>query len=85
MPILLAESAAGAFQNALSANQPALRQAAVQSMADQIARMDAAYGAPLARRFLAVDEVSVPGAQQLPLKDLAAWAQPAVTQAAVEV
>jgi CRISPR system Cascade subunit CasC len=78
-------SLAGAFQNALSANQPALRQAAVQSMADQIARMDAAYGAPLARRFLAVDEVSVPGAQQLPLKDLAAWAQQAVTQAAVEV
>jgi len=77
-------SLAGAFQNALSLRQPALREAAVQRLADEIARMDAAYGAPLARRYLAVDDVVVPGAQRLPLHALAEWAQTAVAQARVE-
>ncbi|MEI2746970.1 MAG: hypothetical protein V9G22_16925 [Ottowia sp.] len=45
--------------------------------------MDAAYGAPLARRYLAVDDVTVPGAQRLPLHALADWAQTAVVQARV--
>jgi CRISPR system Cascade subunit CasC len=62
-----------------------LRQAAVQRLADEIARMDAAYGAPLARRYLAVDDVTVPGAQRLPLNALADWAHTAVVQASVEV
>jgi CRISPR system Cascade subunit CasC len=78
-------SLAGAFQNALPLAQSALRQAAVQRMTEEIGRMDAAYGAPLARRYLAVDDVSVPNAQRLPLKGLAEWAQAAVTQASVEV
>lgn len=77
-------SLAGAFQNALSLRQPALREAAVQRLADEIARMDAAYGAPLIRRYLAVDDVVVPGAQRLPLHALAEWAQTAVAQARVE-
>lgn len=77
-------SLAGAFQNALPLRQPALRQAAVQRLADEIERMDAAYGAPLARRYLAVDDVAVPGAQRLPLHALAEWAQTAVAQARVE-
>ena len=77
-------SLAGAFQNALELNQPALRKAAVQRVADELAQLDAAYGAPLARRFLAVDDVSVPGAQRLPLNALAEWAQAAVTQARAE-
>lgn len=77
-------SLAGAFQNALSLRQPALREAAVQRLADEIARMDAAYGAPLIRRYLAVDDVAVPGAQRLPLHALAEWAQTAVAQARVE-
>lgn len=77
-------SLAGAFQNALALNQPALRKAAVQRIADEMARMDEAYGAPLSRRYLAVDDVQVPGAQRLPLKALAEWAQSAVTQAVVE-
>lgn len=77
-------SLAGAFQNALPLRQPALRQAAVQRLADEIERMDAAYGAPLARRYLAVDDVTVPGAQRLPLHALAEWAQTAVAQARVE-
>lgn len=77
-------SLAGAFQNALPLAQPALREAAVQRLAEEIGRMDTAYGAPLARRFLAVDEVAVPGAERLPLKALAEWAQTAVTQARAE-
>ena len=78
-------SLAGAFQNALPTRQAGLRQAAVQRLADEIARMDAAYGAPLARRYLAVDDVTVPGAQRLPLNALADWAHTAVAQASVEV
>jgi len=78
-------SLAGAFQNALPLRQNALRQAAVQRLADEVERMDAAYGAPLARRFLAVDDVTIPGAQRLPLKALADWAQEPVVQARVEV
>jgi len=78
-------SLAGAFHNALALNQPALRKAAVQRVADELAQIDAAYAAPLARRFLAVDEVSVPGAQRLPLNALAEWARTAVTQARTEV
>ena len=78
-------SLAGAFQNALPTRQAGLRQAAVQRLADEIARMDAAYGAPLARRYLAVDDVTVPGAQRLPLNALADWAHTAVVQASVEV
>jgi len=74
-------SLAGAFQNALPSNTPALRQAAVQRLADEIGQMDAAYGAPLARRYLAVDDVQVPGAERLPLAALAEWAQAAVTRA----
>lgn len=78
-------SLAGAFQNALSTRQPGLRQAAVQRLSEEIARLDAAYGAPLARRYLSVDEVSVPGAQRLPLNALAQWARAAVEQASAEV
>lgn len=77
-------SLAGAFQNALPQNQPALRKAAVQRIADEIAQMDAAYGAPLARRYLAVDDVQVPGAERLTLKGLGEWAQAAITRARVE-
>lgn len=78
-------SLAGAFQNALSTRQPGLRQAAVQRLSDEIARLDAAYGAPLARRYLSVDEVSVPSAQRLPMNALAQWARAAVEQASAEV
>ncbi|MBN9429028.1 MAG: type I-E CRISPR-associated protein Cas7/Cse4/CasC [Burkholderiales bacterium] len=74
-------SLAGAFQNALPSSQPSLRKAAVQRLSDEIAQMDAAYGASLARRYLAVDDVQVPGAERLPLTALAEWAQAAVTRA----
>lgn len=74
-------SLAGAFQNALPSNQPALRKAAVQRLADEAAQIDAAYGAPLSRRYLSVDDVQVPGAERLALKALAEWAQAAVARA----
>ncbi len=74
-------SLAGAFQNALPSSQPGLRKATVQRLSDEIAQMDAAYGAPLARRYLSVDDVQVPGAERLPLAALAEWAQAAVTRA----
>ena len=75
-------SLAGAFQNALSLQEPAIREAAVQKLADEIGKLDNAYGATLDRRFLALDEVAVPGAQRLPLAALAEWAQAYVTQGA---
>jgi CRISPR system Cascade subunit CasC len=73
-------SLAGAFQNALPLNQPAIREAAVQMLTDEIGKLDEAYGAPLERRFLALDKVDVPNAQRLPLNDLAIWVQAYITQ-----
>ena len=78
-------SLAGAFQNSLSLNQPALRQKAAQMLASEIDQLDAAYGAPLERRFLALDAVSVPNAQQLPLNALAEWVQSYITQCTAPV
>ena len=73
-------SLAGAFQNALPLNQGAIREAAVQMLSDEIGKMDEAYGAPLDRRFLALDKVDVPNAQRLSLNDLATWVQAYITQ-----
>ena len=73
-------SLAGAFQNALPLNQPAIREAAVQGLTDEIAKLDEAYGARLDRRFLALDKVAVPNAQRLSLDDLANWVQAYITQ-----
>lgn len=74
-------SLAGAFQNALPLQTPALRQAAVQHLATEIAQLDAAYGAPLARRFLSLDDVPVPAGQRLPLAGLAEWVRDAIVNA----
>lgn len=73
-------SLAGAFQNALPMNQPAIREAAVHMLADEIGKLDEAYGAPLDRRFLALDKVTVPNARQQSLNDLATWVQAYITQ-----
>jgi CRISPR system Cascade subunit CasC len=78
-------SLAGAFQNALPLNQPAIRDAAVQMLTDEIGKLDEAYGATLDRRFLALDKVVVPNAQRLPLNDLATWVQAYITQGAAPV
>ncbi len=74
-------SLAGAFQNALPQNQPELRTSAVSRIADEIAKLDTVYGAPLARRYLAVDDVEIPGAERLTLSELTEWARVAVTRA----
>ena len=73
-------SLAGAFQNALPLNQPAIREVAVQMLSDEIGKLDKAYGAPLDRRFLALDKVAVPNAQCLSMNDLANWVQTYITQ-----
>lgn len=75
-------SLAGAFQNALPTDHAALRETAVQMLTDEIGKLDDAYGATLDRRFLALDKVSVPNAQRLPLNDLATWVQAYITQGA---
>jgi CRISPR system Cascade subunit CasC len=49
-------------------------------LADEIGKLDDAYGATLDRRFLALDKVSVPNAQRLSLNDLATWVQAYITQ-----
>ena len=73
-------SLAGAFQNALPLNRPAIREAAVQMLTAEIGKLDEAYGATLDRRFLALDKVAVPNAQRLSLNDLATWVQAYITQ-----
>jgi CRISPR system Cascade subunit CasC len=73
-------SLAGAFPHALGLNQPALRETAVHMLADEIGKLDEAYGATLDRRFLALDKVDVPNAQKLPLNALADWVQAYITQ-----
>jgi len=78
-------SLAGAFQNALPLNQPAIREAAVQMLTDEIGKLDEAYGATLDRRFLALDKVDVPNAQRLSLNDLATWVQAYITQGTMPV
>lgn len=75
-------SLAGAFQNALPLNQPAIREAAVQMLTDEIGKLDEAYGAPLDRRFLSLDKLAVPNSQRLPLNDLATWVQAYITRGA---
>lgn len=75
-------SLAGAFQNALPTDHTALRETAVQMLADEIGKLDVAYGATLDRRFLALDTVAVPNAHRLPLNDLATWVQAYITQGA---
>lgn len=76
-------SLAGAFHNALPLRQPALRPAAVRKLAEEIGQLDKAYGAPLARCFLALDDVAVPNAHRLPLAALADWAQTCIEHAIV--
>jgi CRISPR system Cascade subunit CasC len=76
-------SLAGAFQNALPLQEGDIRQAAVARLSGEIGKLDAAYGAPLARGFLSLDDVAVPGAARLPLDKLAAWARDSVTEGVV--
>lgn len=78
-------SLAGAFQNALPTDHTALRETAIQMLADEIGKLDEAYGATLDRRFLALDKVTVPHAERMPLNDLATWVQAYITQGVAPV
>lgn len=79
-------SLAGAFHDALpledKTSADTIRQRAVARMTQEISAMDEAYGAPLARRFLALDAVEVPGAQRANLAKLGEWASEIVRQGA---
>ncbi len=75
-------SLSGAFHNALPTNTPNLRAAAAGRIAMQITQLDAAYGAPLQRRFLSLDATQIPNAERLPLNALADWAQAQITAGA---
>lgn len=70
-------SLAGAFHDALPTETqdgaPPIRQRAIDRLSDEIGKMDAAYGAPLARRFMALDAVEIPRAERLDLNALATW------------
>lgn len=68
-------SLAGAFQNALDTRGDKIRERAVGQLANELQRLDAAYGAPCERRFLGVDDVQVPGAERMPLAALTQWVQ----------
>ena len=79
-------SLAGAFHNALpledKASTGTIRQRAVARMTQEISAMDEAYGAPLARRFLALDAVEIAGAKRDNLTELGKWASEIVRQGA---
>lgn len=79
-------SLAGAFHDALplevKGNTDTIRQRAVTRIAQEITAMDAAYGAPLARRFLALDAVEISGAERVNLTKLGEWANAIVRQGA---
>ncbi len=79
-------SLAGAFHDALpledKTSSDTIRQRAVARMSQELSAMDEAYGAPLARRFLALDAVDVPGAERANLAKLGEWANEIVRQGA---
>lgn len=77
-------SLAGAFHDALPLDDKSgsIRQRAVDRLGKEIRAMDEAYGAPLSRRFLALDPVEVPGAERVNLARLANWAKEIIEEGA---
>ena len=74
-------SLASAFHDALplaDKDERPIRQRAIARLHDEIAKMDDAYGALLARRVMALDPVEIPKAQRLNLNDLATWTAQAI-------
>lgn len=63
-------SFANAFRSPVEAQVPA----AIEALADQVRRLDAAYGTHEVRRVMSVDDCEMPGAERVGLDDLAAWA-----------
>jgi CRISPR system Cascade subunit CasC len=77
-------SLAGAFQNALDTRGDKIRERAVGQLANELQRLDAAYGAPSERRFLSVDDCQVPCAERLPLASLTQWVQNRIVSGAAQ-
>lgn len=78
-------SLAGAFHDALPLSAPdrqSIRARAVACLSSEISKMDAAYGATVTRRVMALDPVEVPNAQRINLNDLAQWAADCIVQGA---
>jgi CRISPR system Cascade subunit CasC len=75
-------SLASAFENALSLKKHRnIRQAAVDAMATEVGKHDAAYGT-LERRYVALDEAQIPNAAGLSLDALGKWVQARVVEGA---
>ncbi|NDC08454.1 MAG: type I-E CRISPR-associated protein Cas7/Cse4/CasC [Oxalobacteraceae bacterium] len=77
-------SLAGAFHDALETKADKIRERAVSQLANELQRLDATYGAPSERRFLAVDDCQVPGAERLPLPSLTQWVQGRIVAGAAQ-
>jgi CRISPR system Cascade subunit CasC len=78
-------SLAGAFQDALplaTRDAAPIRERAIERLHAEIGTMDAAYGAALSRRFLALDPIELPNAQRLALDALGQWTANAIEQGA---
>jgi CRISPR system Cascade subunit CasC len=76
-------SLAGAFIDSLPVAHSNIRRSAVERLAHEVGQMDRAYGAPLERRFLATDDVTVPGASQASLSQLGEWVKARITAGVV--
>lgn len=67
-------SLAAAFHDPLALKGPEpIRVRAASKLAGEIAALDAAYGMPTSRRYLALDDVAVPDAERSTLKGLGEW------------
>lgn len=76
-------SLAGAFGNALPLKEGApIRREAVERIAQEISEHDSVYGGALQRRFLALDDIAVHGAERLSLEQLAKWTQARIVEGA---
>lgn len=70
-------SLAGAFQDPLplagNASGDSMRERAAERIGTELAALDRAYGAPLARRFLTLNDVTIPAAERTRLAGLGEW------------
>jgi CRISPR system Cascade subunit CasC len=76
-------SLAGAFIDALPVAHSNIRRSAVERITAEVDQLDRADGAPLERRFLATDEVTVPGAERSTLAGLGEWVKQRITAGTV--
>ncbi len=67
-------SLANAYRNAVRAQVSA----ASDALSEYLGKIDAAYGANEARRFMAIEDCDMPAAERVCLDDLAAWAADAI-------